>query len=169
MRVFTELFIDELRILVADRDYDIDIYTYEAGDPEGSNEHPYVFASTTLSKHNWVYGIGGTAEEALQDLQEVVIMLYEVAMEDLENNLEHCHQSYIEQIKWWANHWRLTTIYVPDEVADLEPSSHERWEEWYRKYDPEHIKYMVTGEYEPEEENVTYTSAGGRKTKLSWI
>jgi hypothetical protein len=168
MRVFTELYIDELRILVADRDYEIDVCYYKAGDPEGDPHHDFIFVSTTLSEFAHVYGVGNTYEEAISDLQSVVMIYYEMAMEDLEN-LDECHPYQQEAIKWWMDHWRYTKMYVPDEVADLEMSSHERWEEWHRKYDPEHIKYMITGDYEEEDENVTYTSTGGRKTKISWI
>ena len=60
-------------------------------------------------------------------------------------------------------------MYVPDRVADLEMSSHERWEEWQRRFEPSHIKFLITDEYDEEEEDVTHTRRSGRKTKLSWI
>lgn len=168
MRVFTELFIDELRILVADKNYEIDFYTYEAGDSEGFPDHGFTFACTQLDEHAFIYGLGNTPEEALVELQSMVILFYEVALDD-SKDLTACTTLYVEQIRWWLDHWRYSKMYVPDEVADLDETDYERWEEWHRRYDPEHIKYMLTGDYEPEDKNVTHTSAGGRKTKLDWI
>jgi hypothetical protein len=168
MRVFTELFIDELRILVADQDYEIDFYYYAAGDPDGSPDHGYVMACTQLGEHAFVYGTGNTPEEALVELQSMVMLYYEVAIDDF-RDLSKCHKRYVDEIKWWMDHWRYTKVYVPDEVADLDTTDYERWEEWNRKYDHEHVKYLVTGEYKPAERKKIYVSAGGRKTKLDWI
>jgi predicted RNase H-like HicB family nuclease len=170
MRVFTELYIDELRILVADKDYKVDTYIYPAGDPDGDKDHQFVFCTIQFDGYANAYGIGETPEEALEDLQSVVMLMYEVAIDDLKTlDLESFCPSYQEQAEWWAKRWTYTKIYVPDEFADLDETDWERWEEWYRRYDPEHIKFEVTGEYTPKEENGNYTSASGRKTKLSWI
>lgn len=170
MRVFTELFIDELRILVADQDYEVDTHIYPAGDPEGDKDHQFVFCEVQFGEYANAYGVGNTPEEALADLQSVVMLTYEVCTDDVRNaDFESFSPQYQKEARWWAEHWTYTKIYVPDHVADLDETDWERWEEWYRKYDPEHIKYEVTGEYTPKEENVTYTAAGGRKTKLSWI
>lgn len=170
MRVFTELYIDELRILVADKDYEVDTYIYPAGDPDGDKDHQYVFCTIQFGEYANAYGVGETPEEALADLQSVVILTYEVSMDDARTaNLESYNKYYQEEVKWWAEHWTFAVVYVPDEFADLDEKDWERWEQWFRKYDPAHIKFELTGEHTPKEENVTYTSAGGRKTKLSWI
>ena len=170
LRVFTELFIDELRVLVADKNYEVDTYIYPAGDPEGDKDHQFVLCTIQFDKYTNAYGIGETPEEALLDLQSVVMRMYEVAVEDARTaDLESYSSFYQEEVRWWSEHWVYTKMYVPDQVADLDETDWERWEEWYRRYDPEHIKYEVTGEYTLKEEHDTYTSASGRKTKLSWI
>ena len=169
MRVFTELFIDELRILVADKDYDVDVEVYPAGHPEGYPDHGFVFASAQLSNYLHVYGLGQTAEEALRELQSFVISMYELCMEDLPH-IDNLDGKYQQEVYWWCDHWSYTKTYVPDRVADVEMSSHERWEEWQRRFEPSHIRFLVTDEFDDEEEeDATYTRKSGRKTKLTWL
>jgi hypothetical protein len=134
MRVFTELFVDELRVLVADEDYEVIVEEIQAGHPYGNPNHGYFYAETHLHNYQYVYGVGNTPEQALQELATNVIMYYELAMQDVSSGGTF-PESYQEQLDWWLEHWFYILDYVPDEMADLNMSTHEHWEEWSRKYE----------------------------------
>jgi hypothetical protein len=149
MKIFSEIYMDELYVLISKTDIEVEI-----DDSDCNPKHPWFspngdsryLAYANVNGH-FIYGDGISPAEATHDFGHMLIFMDEIIREDAEHT-DYCNETYQASIEWWLNNFHYMKLEVPAGFEDMAEQNWERWEEWSRKYDKDHIPFMLDTNYE---------------------
>jgi hypothetical protein len=159
MKAFMHLYMDELLVLLSKVEIELDFEDYnDPKDPYTNINGEPGYGVTAQVGPAFMYGWGRTPEKAFEDFSIILIDIYEMYKEDADKvggELWSAYTFYRDSVIWWMDNFHLIKISVPDGFEDMDDRMWEIWEEWYRKYDPDHIPFMLDSDYDWEDEDMS--------------